>query len=72
MLRRLGAFLKASLAVVVLGLLTTVSAAIEPAHGQGRSPSARIPTLLVANQTANTIRSSLEVDKTWVTSPPLG
>ena len=56
MLRRLGAFLKASLAVIVLGLLTTVSAAIEPAHGQGRSTSAQIPTLLVANQTANTIR----------------
>ena len=54
MLSRIGTFFKASLACMALGLLTTVGGAIEPAHAQARVPSAR--TLLVANQTTNTIR----------------
>jgi len=53
MRRRRGTFLEASLGLLVLGLLTTVGG-IEPAHAQARFSSAR--TLLVANQTTNTIR----------------
>src|SRR6187200_2036418 len=56
MLRRFGTSLETGLAAMALGLLATVSAAIEPAHAQEGSRSARTPTLFVANQTANTIR----------------